>query len=404
MQSWGLLMRDIGSKWRRVRAATVGFLLVLTPVVPAPAEDATGTTSLSGFVVASDGRLYRAPAPTAGSAPASPSLTSTGSGVVAPPGADISTVRQRNGDLALFLIGAHGGLIAATTSTSGSGLTFFNVGSGGLAVPGSKVSAVTAPDGVHVFFPGHDGSIYAVSFGSRVGPQPVPWQVSQPGLASASTTVAAAWDPTGVPGVFFVGDDGGLHSVWRDGNTWTTHPVSPPGVAPPGGGVAALSIETPAQAFYTSNDGTLWQVTHRPGHVTYEPAAITTPGTVPPGAQLTAARLGPRTEPWRAALFFAAADGAIHVAARLESEWLPPAATATPGTTVPGAPVSVAATPDDPFLYVAWCGNDSQWTWLRLRKPIPPPPQPSWYGERFTIRPVAPLWPRSNVSAVIWGI
>lgn len=399
-------MWNLGITRRRAAATAVAFLLALTPVTPAPAAGAVGTAalSLSGFVVASDWRLYRAPAPTSGSAPAPPSLISTGSGVVAPPGAGIGTVRQSNGTLALFLIGTQGGLVAATTSTAGSGLTFFNVGPTGLAVPGSKVSAITAPDGVHVFFPGHDGSIYAVSFGPRVGPQPVPWQVSSPGLASASTTVAAAWDPSGVPGVFFVGVDGGLYSVWRDGNNWTTYPVSPPDVAPPGGGVAVLFGQDPARAFFAGNDGTLWQVAHRPGPVPYEPQAVSAPGAVPPGAQLTATHFGPRPEPWHAAVFFAAANGAITVAAQLESEWLPPAATTTAGVTQPGAPVSVAATPDDPFLYVAWCGNDSQWSWLRLRKPGPPPPQPSWSGERFTIRPVAPLWARSNVSAVIWGI
>lgn len=396
-------MLDLGITRRRISAAAVAFLLALTPVTPAPAEGSAGTMALSlaGFVVAADGRLYRAPAPGGGSSGGG--LVRVSSGAVAPPGAGLSTVHQSDGNLALFLIGTHGGLVAATTSASGSGLTFFNVGSGGLAVPGGKLSATVAPDGVHVFFPARDGSIYAVSFGPRVKPQPVPYLVSLPGLTPASAAVAAGWDSMGVPGVFLVGVDGGLHSVWRDGTVWTTYPVSPPGVAPPGGGVATLSGQGAAQAFFAGNDGTLWQVT-RPGPVPYQPQAISAAGSVPPGAHLAAAHFAPRPEPWqRSGVFFAAADGAVNIAAHLESGWLAPAAATPPGTARPGAAVSVVATPDDPYLYVAWCGNDSLWWWLRWRKLVPPPPQPPWYGETYPLRPVVPVWSGSNVTAATWG-
>ncbi len=388
---------------RRAFTAAVTFLLALTPATATPAEGAAtaATTPLAGFVVANDGRLYRAPAPGGSSGGG---LTQASSTVVGPPGAAISTVRQSNGAPALFLIGAQGGLVAATNRATAPGLTFFNVGPGGLAMPGGKVSAVTAPDGVHVFFPGLNGGIYDVSFGSQVKPQPVPYLVSLPGLAPSSASIAAGWDSTG-PGALFVGLDGALYSVGRSPTGWTTSTVSPPGVAPPGGGVAVLSGQDPMLAFFAGNDAVLWKTAGRPYPEPWQPQAISAAGAITPGAQLAATHLGPRPDPWQgAAVFFAATNGAITVAADLGSGWLAPAATTPPGVARPGAALSIASDSGDQNLYVAWCGNDSLWWWLRWRKLVPPPPPPPWYGEPYMLRPPVSIQPGANTSAAVWEI
>jgi hypothetical protein len=102
-------------------------------------------------------------------------------------------------------------------------------------------------------------------------------------------------------------------------------------------------------------------------------------------------------------VFFAAADGAITVAANLGSGWLAPAATTPPGAARPGAAVSVASSPTDQNLYVAWSGTDSLWWWLRWRKLVPPPPPPPWFGEPFSLHPLAPIQPGASISAAFWG-
>lgn len=388
-------MSNPGITRRRVTAAMAAFLLALTPAVTAtPAMGAA--LPLSGFVVASDGRIYRAPGP-GGS-----SLTLASSAVVAPPGAAISTVRQSNGNFALLFIGTHGGLIAATPSATGSGLNFVSIGSGGLAAAGGHISTVTAPDGVHAFFPGLNGAIYVISFGGDVKPGPVPWQVSQAGLVPPTASIAAGWDSTGL-GAAFIGVNGALYSIWRGSPGWTTARISSTPVAPPGGGVAVLSGGDQKQVFYAGNDATVWQVVLGPYPHPWQPQAISAAGAIAPGAQLVVVPFGPRPEPWlTAGVFFAAPNGAVTVVADLGSGWLAPVPITPPGIARPAAALAVAWDLDDPILSVAWCGNDPVWWWLQWRKPSPPPP---WPSQLFSLRPYssfASLQPGANVSAALW--
>jgi hypothetical protein len=403
-----LLMWDPGVTRRRTVAMAMAVLVTVAPLagglaVAAPAAGSAGSMalSLSGFLVANDGRLYQAPAPGGSSGGG---LIRLSTAVLAPPNAGVSAVRQPDGNLALFLIGNHGGLIGVTTNHGASGLSIFNAGSPGLATPGVKLTAITAPDGVHVFFPGTGGAIHAASFGPQVRPQSLVWRTSAPGLASATASVAAGWDPAGVTGAVFTGLDGGLRSVWRNGSGLSSVVLSPAGLAPSGAGVAMISGQGPAQAFFAGNNGTLWLFAAGPQPIPWQPQALSNPSSVPAGAQLTAVYTGPKPDPLRrAAVFFAAPDGAVKVASNPGQGWLAPAATTPAGAAPPGAALSMVQTSDD-YLHVAWCGNDLLWWWLRWRKLVPPPPPPPWLGERFSIRPNVPIRAGNNVSVVMWGI
>ncbi|WP_229401828.1 hypothetical protein [Micromonospora okii] len=368
----------IRRRWLRgAVAAGVALALAATPAVTpsAHAAPAAAASQLASFAVGRDGRLYAA---------TPEGLTPYGSTVVGPPGAGISAVRQEDGNLAVFTVGTRGELLATVTNSAGSGVTVYSYGAG-LAPPGARVSAVTDPVGsVHAFFVGSDGAIYGKSYTGAVLPGAGPQRISEPGLAPPGATVAAAWRSS-LPGVVFVGVDGGLNSVWRtSAGTWTTVPASPAGLAPPGGGVAAVSTAG-AQAYFAGLDGRLWQVGFAGGALPdpWTPVAISAVGVVPAGARLAAARpVGGPTS-----VFFAGADGAVRVVTNLTGSWVE-SATTPARIARPGGPLSVVALGD--YLYTSWCGN-GLWWWLFWWWRRPPPPPPPWYGETLSFRQIYPV-------------
>ncbi|WP_329100601.1 hypothetical protein OG792_18720 [Micromonospora sp. NBC_01699] len=383
---------------RRFRIAVAVGVAVATAIAPIGAPPAraaqVAASQLLGFTIGADGRLYSA----------SPGGSSGGSGpvsgtVIAPPGAAVSAARQPDGNVATFVIGNQGGLVAGSTSSAGSGFRIFLDGSAGLAPPGGQVSSISTQDSVHVFFVGYDGAIYSTSYLQRVQPGAGPRRVSAVGIAPPGAVVAATRQSY-LPGAVFVGVDGAVHSVWRGGTgAWSTFPVSPAGVAPPGGGVATASTTSP-HAFFTGQDGRLWRVglSAVPHPEPWEPVAISGVGAAPAGARLAAAQF----TDGRLAVFFAAADGAIRVATNLAGGWTEPAVASQPGIARPGGAISLTVVDD--YVYVAWCGNNIWWWFFWWwRRPIPPPPgPPPWYGEVFSFPTTNPVRAGFNVSTTLY--
>ncbi|MFC8848254.1 MULTISPECIES: hypothetical protein [unclassified Micromonospora] len=189
------------------------------------------------------------------------------------------------------------------------------------------------------------------------------------GLAPPGATVAAAWQ-SALPGVVFVGTDGGLNSVWRTtAGTWTTVLAGPAGVAAAGGGVAATSTAG-MEAYYAGLDGRLWQVRFASGGLPdpWAPTAVSGAGLVPAGARLAAARFvnGPSS------VFLAGADGSIRVVTdRPAAGW--------------------SRRPRRP----GWPGRAARW-------PSPPPPPPPWYGDTFTLPTVNPIQYATEVAVTLY--
>ncbi|WP_326557631.1 hypothetical protein [Micromonospora sp. NBC_01796] len=364
-------------RWRIAVAVGVAVATAVAPLGAPPGQAAQlAPSQLVGFTIGADGRLY--PATTGpSSGPSGP----VSNAVIAPPGAGVSAVRQPDGNLATFVIGTQGALVAGTTNSASSGFRIFTDGAGGLAPPGGQVSAVSTADGVHAFFVGNDGALYGASYVQRVQPGAGPQRISATGIAPPGAVVAATRQGN-VPGALFVGADGGLQSVWRTGtNTWATVPASPPGLAPPGGGVAATSGAV-VYAFLTGLDGRLWRVNFAAGGLPdpWDPVAISGVGAAPVGARLAAAQF----TTGQLSVFFAGADGAIRVATNLAGGWIEPAVASQPGIARPGGPISLTVVDD--YVYVAWCGNNIWWWFFWWwRRPIPPPPgPPPWSGEVFS--------------------
>lgn len=377
----------IPTKIGRLRAAAaVGAALALavTSVGAPPVQAAQAAASqVVGFTVGQDGRFYMA---------SSSGLSPFGSTVVAPPGADVSAVRQADGNAAVFTVGTQGGLVTAVTSSATSNITVYRDGASNLATPGTRLNAFTAPDGyVYVFFVGNDGAVYSASYNRVVRPGAGPQRVTAPGVAPPGAVIAGTWRSSG-PGAFFVGDDGGLSYVSRTGTgTWQTASVGPSGVAAPGSGVAALTSGD-VQAYYAGLDGQLWRVIPNGGGLPdpWNRLAVSAAGVVPVGAHLAATRAsnGPT------GVFFAGADGAVRVVTNLAGGWQE-SVTTDPGVAKPGGPVSALTSGD--YMLTGWCGNDLLW-WLFWWWTRPGPPPPPWWGETVSFPLDYPIEYGANIS------
>lgn len=367
----------------RFRRAAVGVgaaaALVIASLGPPAAEAAEVPPGQPvGFAIGDDGRLYA-------SSLGEPELIS--SAVMASPGAGLATFIEDDGRVSAFAIGTEGGLVLTAPTDTRPGYTVVLDGPSGLAPPGAPLSGVSAQGWEHIFFVGYSGALYRTVYhrpAEPEGPGPQPW--SEDGIALPGAIITAAVSPTSAPGAVFVGSNGGLYSVWQtDSDASTTILNSPPDVAQPGGGVAALATTAGVQTFFTDLDGRLWttHISTGPLPDPWAPVAITEAGVVPSGAPLTAMRLPNGA----LAVFFAGADGAIWVAATdLAGSWLEPFAVTPTDAAVPGAPLSLLV--DGDYLYSGWCGNEVWW-WWRWQWPSGPFPQP-WQSELSPVRVPTP--------------
>ncbi|MFY1585943.1 hypothetical protein ACN267_15695 [Micromonospora sp. WMMD734] len=379
----------------RLRAAAAGVVLALVATAaavppaqaaPPPSTAQAAASQVVGFTVGQDGRLYLT---------SSTGVSPFGPTALAPPDADVSAVRQSDGNTAVFTVGTQGGLVAAVTSSATSNITVYRDGAGNLAPPGGRLTAFTAPDGyVYVFFVGVDGAVYSTSYSRVVRPGAGPQRVSVPGVAPPGAVVAGSWQSSG-PGAFFVGVDGGLRHLARTGGTWQTSSVGPSGVAAAGSGVASLAGGG-VQAYYAGLDGRLWQVSPAGGGLPdpWNRVAVSDVGVVPVGAALAATR--PVDGP--TGVYFADAAGAVRIVTNVAGGWQAYVVTG-PAFAKPGGSISVLTVGD--YVYAGWCGNDLWW-WLFWwwRRPPPPPPPP--LGEILPVPLDYPIQYGANVSLTLY--
>lgn len=341
--------------------AGVALTLIIASVGLSPAHVAQAATPQPvNYTVGGDGRLYAS----------SPSMAPmrANEAVITRPGASVSAVRQINTTVAVFTIGTQGGLLVGVSDYYSPKVTFFADGPTGLAPAGSPVSAVSGPNGVHVFFVGYGGRIYGKSYNGLVTPGGA-LQIVAPSGVAPDTAIAALLQPSGLPGVTFIDGNGGLRSIWlTSGNYWYPVPSSPSGLAPVGGGVAAVSVDG-LYAFFTASDGRIWQVGFTPGYVPqpWKPQPVTGAAAAPAGARLSAAKY-----PGGSFIVnFASSDGAIWVANNAGGQWSMIQA-APAGMTVAGSPSAITLINDT--LWVGWCGTGPVIIIIIIRCPCPPKP------------------------------
>lgn len=375
----------------------VGTALPLGFAGPAAADPHVTDTSLAGFHIGGDGRLYTADAS---------SIGAVSTAVIGAPGGNLSTLRRADGGVALFTIGSHGGLVAGFTSASGSGMSFVRHPQGGLAAPGGRIAAVEGQTGFHVHFTGSNGAIYHALY-SRSGGIAIALAPLVPAGSVLPSTSLAAFQVADRFGVVFVGGNGGVYTaVGRVGSgpsgpivVWTTTLATQANIAPRGAPVAAASAATGVTAFFTGTDGRLWRIPFA-GLTPQPPIALSSAGAVPVGAHL-AATMAPTGEH---VVTYAGADGAIRAATDAFGPLPDPWVITLPAVHVAGNPLALTYGGDD-YLYIGWCGVD-KWIWLYwkwLRRPFPPPP-PDPLHELWNIASTFPIRPNFNVGVMRPGL
>jgi hypothetical protein len=142
-----------------------------------------------------------------------------------------------------------------------------------------------------------------------------PVAITPPGIAPKGASVAAAHQTDNHQlDVFFIGEDGALHVSWViDGGIWQGPvAITPPGVAPKGGGVAtAYQVDThQLDVFFIGEDGGLYVSWVIDGGHWQGPVRISPPGVAPKGSRLATAH---QTDDSQLDVFFIGNDRGLNV-------------------------------------------------------------------------------------------
>jgi hypothetical protein len=187
----------------------------------------------------------------------------------------------------------------------------------------SNNAASRTPNNLDQFWVHADGSVWTSYWynGMTVWPWPNA-QLTGKGLVPPGSPIATVSRSGNNLDLFYVGNDGGIHSTfWYNGGGWTTFTLPGTyGLGVPGAQVAAVS-STPEtiQVFYAGKDKVLYwsewsnQCNNKGASLCgwSNPQKIVTDGTVPAGAAVSAvARAADRLD-----VFYIATDGTPHTAA-----------------------------------------------------------------------------------------
>ena len=227
---------------------------------------------------------------------------------ITPPGAArsgsrLAAVARNANHLDVFWVGPDGA-IGSTFWDAAAGFGWgdhhpFPITPPGAAQPGSGLAAVSrTPNHLDIFWVGPDGAIGSTFWDAAAGfgwgdHQPFP--ITPPGAARPGSWVASVARTPNHLDVFWVGPDGAIGSTFWDaaaGFGWGDHhpfPITPPGAAQPGSGLAAVS-RTPnhLDIFWVGPDGaigsTFWDAAAGFGWGDHQPFPITPPGAARPGS------------------------------------------------------------------------------------------------------------------------
>lgn len=377
---------------------TTGLLVGFAGPAAAVPDPAITNSSPAGYYLGGDGRLHSA-------GPGSTGPVSTA--VIGPPGGNVAAVRRSDGGAAVFTIDNSGSLVAGFTSSGGAGMGFVRHPQTGLAPPGGRITAVQGLTGMHVFFPGSNGSIYHAMYTRPGNPYLAPAPAVPPGTVLPSTSVAG-FHVSDRFGVVFTDGSGRVRTVSGFVGSgaagpiaaWTTSSSTPPGMTRPGSPVAAASAGNRVTAFYNGGDGTLWRLPF--SGLTPQPAvALSGPGAVPAGAHLAATLAATG----QFVVAYVGADGSVRAATDEFGPQPVPWVVSPPGVHVPGGPLSLGYD-DNGYLHIGWCGTDRWiwfiWWWL-FRKLVPPPSPPGVdpYHELLPVVSMTATRPHFNVGVTL---
>ncbi|HEX7166032.1 MAG TPA: hypothetical protein VF230_03530 [Acidimicrobiales bacterium] len=284
--------------------------------------------------------------------------------------------------LELFAVDDDGAVKVASKSDNGAWNPPVAVSPAGAAQPGAPLAGAFHPPGgaLEVFYVAR-GSAHVLWKAPHVGdawqgPHPIGGDLPAPDGAHA---VAVHYPHGGTMEVFVVGDDGGVHGLWKAphvGDTWQRpfRLADAGNLAPPGGHVAAVHYppgET-LEVFVACHDGRirgLWKAPHVQ-HAWQAPFVLVDADVTTPGASLAVVHYPPDE---KLELFFVDHSGVLTVLWKHANEaWQGALHLSHEGFAPAGAPVTACYYPaakqlevhvvgTDGRVWVAWKGDDVPW-------------------------------------------
>ncbi len=204
-----------------------------------------------------------------------------------------------------------------------------------LAQPGSPVAS---QDQREVFVVGRDKAVYvtwkvnAAAWSDGIGGRPGPARITPAQQMPLGAHLASAKPVDNQMEVFYIGNDGAVHTTWKVNNgRWTDGlggfrgpaQITPAGQAPPGGCLAAAKpTANQLEVFYIGNDGavhTTWKVNN--GRWTDGLGGFTGPAQITPRFQTPSAAGVVSNKPGENNLevLYVGNDGALHVTLKVNN-------------------------------------------------------------------------------------
>lgn len=230
-----------------------------------------------------------------------------------------------------------------------------------LSAPGflpqsARISVVNFPlnNQLEAFYAANDGAIY-VTFKANNGPWSNPIRLTPPGTVRPGGDLSAVfYPPNNQLEVLYFDAGGALNVLWKVRNGPWNPParISPPNVAPSGGGISAAfyPLNNQLEALFVANDGAVrvaWKANNGAWNA---PVGISPPGLAPAGAGM-ALTFHPPDNHFEA--FFVDNRGAVNVIWKAQNgAWNRPFGISPPGTGVPGRTVAASFYPPNNQLEV----------------------------------------------------
>ena len=230
----------------------------------------------------------------------------------------------------------------------------------GFIHPNAWLAMVNYPlnNQLEAFYAANDGAIY-VSYKANNGPWSLPLRLTNPGTVRPGAYLSAVYyPPNNQLEVLYFDVNGALNVLWKAQNRNWNAParISPPNLAPSGGGVSAAfyPLNNQLEALFVANDGSVrvaWKVNNGAWNA---PASISAANVAPAGSGM-ALRYYPLNNQFEG--FFVDNAGSVNVIWKAQNgKWNGPAGITPRGVGVPGRPVVAAFYPPNNQLEVFTVG------------------------------------------------
>ncbi|WP_019587530.1 M12 family metallopeptidase [Deinococcus apachensis] len=258
------------------------------------------------------------------------------------------------------------GLVWKTNNSIWKGPVFLSAP--GFLPQNAHIAMINYPLGnqLEAFYAANDGAVY-VTFKANNGPWSEPVRLTAPGTTRPGGDLSAVfYPPNNQLEVLYFDAGGALNVLWKAQNGRWNAParISPPNVAPPGGGISAAfyPLNNQLEALFVANDGAVrvaWKANNGAWNA---PVGISAANLAPAGAGITLQFYPPNNQ---FEAFFVDNNGTVNVIWKAQNgAWNRPVGISPPGIGVPGRSITASFYPPNNQLEVFTIGANGGVTLL----------------------------------------